>query len=100
MSLVGDVERRIGTGRYGDTHSAARRTCCQASRIGSQPVIVTLPPMSSRSDRIAIELSEWAAMGDWRLYFLYRDRLEKVTAEVVERVAQEFLTRSNRTVGM
>ncbi|MCP4505885.1 MAG: insulinase family protein, partial [Fuerstiella sp.] len=28
---------------------------------------------------IAVELSEWAAQGDWRLFFLYRDRLENVT---------------------
>ena len=55
---------------------------------------------ASKSDRIAIELSEWASMGDWRLYFLYRDRLEKVTAEDVAKVAKEYLTRSNRTVGM
>ncbi len=55
---------------------------------------------ASKSDRIAIELSEWASMGDWRLYFLYRDRLEKVTADDVAKVAKEYLTRSNRTVGM
>lgn len=28
---------------------------------------------------LAVQLSEWAAQGDWRLYFLYRDRLEQVT---------------------
>ncbi len=55
---------------------------------------------AAKSDRIAIELSEWAAMGDWRLYFLYRDRLEQVTPEEVGKVAKKFLTRSNRTVGM
>jgi zinc protease len=55
---------------------------------------------AAKSDRIAIELSEWAAMGDWRLYFLYRDRLEQVTPEDVGQVAQKYLTRSNRTVGM
>jgi zinc protease len=52
------------------------------------------------SSRIAIELSEWAAMGDWRLYFLYRDYLEKVTPESVNEVARKYLKRSNRTVGM
>ena len=55
---------------------------------------------ASKSDRIAIELSEWASMGDWRLYFLYRDRLEKVTADDVAKAAKKYLTRSNRTVGM
>ena len=49
---------------------------------------------------LAIELSEWAAQGDWRLYFLYRDRLEKVTAKDVQAVADKYLTRNNRTVGL
>src|SRR5262249_44174405 len=30
-------------------------------------------------NEIGIELSEWAAQGDWRLYLLHRDRNEKVT---------------------
>jgi zinc protease len=49
---------------------------------------------------LAIELSEWAAQGDWRLYFLNRDRVEKVTAADVQAVAEKFLTRNNRTVGL
>ena len=49
--------------------------------------------------RIGIELSEWAAQGDWRLLFLNRDRVEKVTPEQVKEVAQKYLTASNRTVG-
>lgn len=52
------------------------------------------------SQRVAIELSDWAAQGDWRLFFLYRDRLEKVTAEDVTRVAAAYLIRNNRTAGI
>jgi zinc protease len=52
------------------------------------------------STRIAIELSEWAAQGDWRLYFLHRDRIEKVTPEDVRRVAAAYLKPTNRTVGL
>ena len=48
---------------------------------------------------IAIELSEWAAQGDWRLFFLHRDRIEKVTPAEVKEVAAKYLTASNRTVG-
>jgi zinc protease len=47
-----------------------------------------------------VELSEWVARGDWRLYFLHRDRLEKVTADDVSRVAGKYLRRGNRTVGL
>jgi zinc protease len=50
-------------------------------------------------NRIAVELSEWAAQGDWRLYFLNRDRVEKVTPGQVKEAAETYLTASNRTVG-
>lgn len=51
-------------------------------------------------NRVGLELSEWIAQGDWRLYFLTRDRLKKVTPEDVQRVANVYLKQSNRTVGM
>ena len=51
------------------------------------------------SERIAMELSEWLGMGDWRLVFLNRDRVEQVTAEDVNRVAKSYITRNNRTLG-
>ncbi|MBV1909464.1 MAG: insulinase family protein [Kangiellaceae bacterium] len=51
------------------------------------------------SERIALNLSEWLAMGDWRLYFLHRDRIEKVTLNDVQRVAETYLQRNNRTIG-
>ncbi len=50
--------------------------------------------------RIAVELSEWAAQGDWRLYLLHRDRVEAVTPERVNEVAKKYLRRENRTLGM
>ena len=50
--------------------------------------------------QIGISLSEWAAQGDWRLYFLHRDRVEQVTAAQVQAVAAKYLQRSNRTVGV
>lgn len=48
---------------------------------------------------IALQLSEWSAQGDWRLFFLHRDRVEALTADDVNRVAQAYLKPSNRTVG-
>ena len=54
----------------------------------------------NNSAGIALQLSEWAAMGDWRLLFLYRDGLQKVTADDVNRVAQTYLKPDNRTVGL
>jgi zinc protease len=51
------------------------------------------------SERVGIELSEWAATGDWRLMFLNRDRLDDVTVEDVQQAADKYLVRDNRTVG-
>ncbi len=55
---------------------------------------------ASDANTLAVRLSESIAQGDWRLYFLGRDRIEKVTPEMVAEVAKKYLTRSNRTVGM
>lgn len=52
------------------------------------------------SQQVAIQLSEWAAQGDWRLMFLYRDRLEQVTPATVNAVAKKYLHRNNRTSGL
>src|SRR6478736_4916361 len=55
---------------------------------------------ATNTQQLAIQLSEWAAQGDWRLYFLNRDALEKVTAEQVKSAAAKYFKRSNRTVGL
>jgi len=50
--------------------------------------------------RTGVLLSEYAAMGDWRLLFLARDRVKTVTSLDVERVARAYLKQSNRTLGV
>jgi zinc protease len=54
----------------------------------------------ANSQAFALQLGEWEACGSWKLFFLHRDRLEKVTAADVNRVAGRYLVRSNRTVGV
>ena len=55
---------------------------------------------ASDSDQIAISLSDWAAQGDWRLYFLYRDAIEALTPAEVQSVADKYFVRNNRTTGL
>jgi zinc protease len=50
--------------------------------------------------RTGVLLSEYAAMGDWRLLFLARDRVKTVASLDVERVARAYLKPSNRTLGL
>ena len=45
-------------------------------------------------------LSSASSLGDWRLLFLQRDRLQDVTVEDVERVAKTYFSSHNRTLGM
>ena len=51
------------------------------------------------SQQLAVVLSEFAALGDWRTLFLLRDRISKVTAADVQRVAKQYFKPSNRTTG-
>ena len=54
----------------------------------------------NNSDQIGVTLSEFIGAGDWRLYFLHRDRLRKVTPEEVTATAARYFKPSNRTLGM
>ena len=53
----------------------------------------------NNSQSVALNLSEWASIGDWRMMFIHRDRVEKVTTADVQRVATTYLKADNRTVG-
>jgi zinc protease len=49
--------------------------------------------------RVGVALSESVAQGDWRLFFLTRDRIKAAKLADVQRVAQEDFVSSNRTLG-
>ena len=53
----------------------------------------------NQSERVGLALSEYIALGDWRLLFLDRDRVKAVTPADVQRVAKAYLKPSNRTLG-
>jgi len=53
----------------------------------------------NQAEVLGLRLSEYIGQGDWRLFFLHRDRLRKVTAAEVNQVAAAYLLPSNRTIG-
>ncbi len=50
-------------------------------------------------EQVGVALSEAIASGDWRLFFLQRDRVRDVTLEQVQRAAETYLLQANRTQG-
>ncbi len=49
-------------------------------------------------EKVGVALSESIAQGDWRLFFLLRDRIKAVSVAEVQRVASERLLPDNRTL--
>ncbi|HEY1325316.1 MAG TPA: pitrilysin family protein [Casimicrobiaceae bacterium] len=49
--------------------------------------------------RFAVAIAEAVAIGDWRLFFIQRDRWRALQPQDVTRVAEQYLKRSNLTVG-
>jgi len=54
----------------------------------------------NNTQAIAVQLSSWASIGDWRLLFLDRDRVRSATVADTQRVALEYFKSSNRTIGL
>ena len=50
-------------------------------------------------EALGVQMSEYIALGDWRLFFLARDDVEKATAEEVAAAAKAYFRRDNRTTG-
>ncbi len=48
----------------------------------------------------AINLTEIIGAGDYRLGFLYRDAIENLTKEDIQRVAERYFRSNNRTIGI
>lgn len=50
-------------------------------------------------ETVGIAMSESISQGDWRLFFLTRDRVRDLQLADVQRVAEQYLMPSNRTLG-
>ena len=55
--------------------------------------------MLTNTQNVAMNLGSYAGDGAWRLFFLNRDEVAKVTPADVARVAKAYLKSSNRTLG-
>ncbi len=54
----------------------------------------------SDPEAFGVGLSEFIALGDWRLFFYGRDQIQKVTAKDAENAASKYFVRDNRVVGV
>ncbi|MHC5109295.1 MAG: insulinase family protein [Planctomycetota bacterium] len=79
--------------------SGAAITSEEVERIKTQ-LLKNIRLSMNNSGRIGVRLSEAIAQGDWRLFFIHRDRLKNVTVADVSRVAGHYLIESNRTAGL
>jgi len=64
-----------------------------------QNILKNLELTLNDSARLGVGLSEYIALGDWRLFFLHRDRIQAVTAADVQKTAEHYFKATNRTLG-
>lgn len=63
-------------------------------------IIKQLDAVKNNTISYAINMTEIIGAGDYRLGFLYRDAIEKLTKEDIQRVAEKYFKANNRTVGI
>ena len=81
---------KIGTTKYTDE---------DASRAKAK-IIKQIEATKNNTISFAINLTEVIGSGDYRLNYLYRDAIEKLTKEDIQRVAEKYFRSNNRTVGI
>ncbi len=99
--------------RQGDSLDTARDTLIQTiEAIGTNPptkeeveraraqVLKDIELAMNNSDQVGLTLSEFIGAGDWRLFFLHRDRLRRITPAEVTQVASKYFKPANRTLGL
>ncbi|MDQ5837194.1 MAG: insulinase family protein [Acidobacteriota bacterium] len=99
--------------RQGDSLDAARDALLQTVEgIASNPptkeeveraraqILKNIELALNNSDQVGLILSEFIGAGDWRLFFLHRDRVRSITPEQVAAVAAKYFKPSNRTLGL
>lgn len=62
-------------------------------------ILKNIDEVSRNSSYLGTYMSEFIGAGDWRLSFIHRDRVEKVTVDQVNEVVKRYFIKTNRTVG-
>ncbi|PIF59857.1 pitrilysin family protein [Flavobacterium sp. 2] len=63
-------------------------------------LIKQIESVKNNTISFAINLTEIIGAGDYRLGFLYRDAIENLTKEDIQRVAERYFRSNNRTIGI
>jgi zinc protease len=88
QSLIDIVQ---GIGKEPITEAELKRTVQQA-RTGFDRALAD-------PQAFGVGMSEYVSLGDWRLFFYNRDRLEKISTAQLDAAAQRYFVRDNRVVG-
>ena len=104
MTFAGCVKsvNRCGT-RHDDCHNRAPRGE-PGDRRRSQPregrYAKSFDLTLNNPEAVGLQLTEFAAAGDWRLMFYLRDKVEGLTTADVQRAANTYFKPANRTLGI
>ncbi len=62
-------------------------------------ILKEIDQASRNSSFLATYMSEYIGAGDWRLAYVYRDRIENLTLDKINSVATKYFIPTNRTIG-
>ncbi len=63
-------------------------------------ILKNIEQTASSTLNLTIALTEFVGAGDWRLWYLYRDRIENLKVDEVKAAARKYYKPSNRTLGV
>lgn len=78
----------------------ARKYTEEDLRRGKSKLQKQIDNITNNTIEFAVNLTEIIGSGDYKLWFLYRDAVEKLTFEDINRVAAKYFRPNNRTFGV
>ena len=88
---AGNEPNAIAEGMIDTIESVVEKGVTEEEVVRARRTLLKLwDQQSTDTPKFLVGLTEWAGAGDWRLAFLFRDRLGKVTLDDVNRVAKKY----------